>query len=106
MTVLTVTKTWREPNATPRRLAAELTPEEQIGVRRALTFLRVQAGSTAKLAATLGVGRYVISRALWKNGKPGALLALRVARLSKQPIDVILLGNWPPDGTCPHCGRM
>lgn len=104
MTILTAPKTWRR-SPSPAKRAPELTPEEQAAVRRALVFLRAREGGMAQLAAALGVGSYVLGRALWKNGKPGVLLALRTAKAAGVSAEAVLTGAWPANGACPHCGR-
>jgi len=106
MAILTKRETWRKDVVLHvRRSPDALSPEESANVRRALAFLRTRAGSTAKLAAQLGIAPHVVGRALWKGGKPGAGLALRAARLAGVDVEVVLRGEWPKEGTCPHCGR-
>jgi hypothetical protein len=104
MAILTHPKNWRKP-AAPSKRPPELSEDEQVAVRRALLFLRVQAGSNRKLAIALGVRPWALSRALWKAGKPSALLALRAARLAKVSVEALLGGEYPPEGACAHCGR-
>ena len=105
MTVLTSPKTWRRPMALTRTRTPDLTESERANLARALRFLQVRAGSGAKLAAALGVCAAVVERGVAKQPRGTASLALRAARLSGQPIDSILLGYWPEEGACPHCGR-
>jgi hypothetical protein len=106
MTVLTTTKTWRRPTALAKGRTPDLTDQERASVRRALLFLRTQIGGTAKLAAALGLPFATASHLLGSKGKPGAGVAIRVARLAKVPVDTVLAGEWPPEGACPHCGRV
>jgi hypothetical protein len=104
MAILTNPKTWQRP-ATARAKTPDLTLDEVEGVRRALRFLQVRAGSAATLAGQLGVSRAVLVRATGRQGAVSASLALRTARVAGQPIGAILAGQWPPEGVCPHCGR-
>ena len=41
-----------------------------------------------------------------RNGKPSAGMAIRVARLARVSVFDVLGGVWPPEGACPHCGRV
>ena len=106
MTVLTSTKTWRRPATLAKARTLDLTEEERAYVRRALLFLRVQLGSTRKLAAALGLTFATASRVCGSKGKATGGVAIRVARLAKVAVDTILAGEWPPEGACPHCGRV
>jgi hypothetical protein len=105
MAVLAHPKTWQRPAAIVRVRPVDLTPEERANLARALRFLRVRAGSGAKLAALLGVARQTTDRAMGKRAAGGAFLALRAARLAGVPVEAVLGGAWPPEGACAHCGR-
>jgi hypothetical protein len=107
MAVLVAPKTWRrEPKGARARLSPDrLSTEESANVRKALLFLRTRHGGTEKLADALGVRSKMLAAMLSKAGKPGAGLALRAARAAGVPPEMILLGTWPREGSCPHCGR-
>jgi DNA-binding phage protein len=106
MTILTTTKAWRrEPTKRARLAPDRLSPEESANVRKAVRFLRTRIGGAAQLAEELGVGRKLIEKACSKNGKPGAGLAIRAARLAGVSVDALLRGEYPPEGVCAHCGR-
>jgi hypothetical protein len=102
MTVLTKREVWRRsaPLALPDR--ADLTPDERANLARALLFLRVRAGSWAKLAGALRVNPRTLERATGARARGTASLALRVAGVS---VEAVLGGAWPPEGACAHCGR-
>ena len=106
MTVLTTTKTWRLPATLAKARTPDLTEAERASVRRALLFLRTQLGSIAKLATALGLTFATTSRLCGSKGKPSGGVAIRVARLAKAPVDAVLANEWPPEGACPHCGRV
>jgi ParB-like chromosome segregation protein Spo0J len=106
MPILTEARSWRrEPKARARLVPDRLKPEEIANVRRALLFLRARHGGTEKLAEALGVGPKTLATMLSKNGKPGAGLALRAARLAAALVEDVLRGAYPIAGSCPHCGR-
>lgn len=108
MTVLSKREVWRKP--TPRTLppgqrSPDFTDEERANVRRALRFLRVRVGSGTKLSALLRVSITTLGRLLSSNGKPGASIAFKAARLAGVSVEAVVGGAWPPEGACPHCGR-
>jgi hypothetical protein len=37
--------------------------------------------------------------------KVSARLALRMARFAGIPVEDMMAGKYPPEGTCPHCGH-
>jgi hypothetical protein len=39
------------------------------------------------------------------HGPVSASMAFRVARLAGVTVDDVLVGKFPPPGTCPHCGH-
>jgi hypothetical protein len=106
MTILVTTKSWRKPTVARARLGPDrLSPEEAANVRKALFYLRARQGGSLQLAEALGVSLSAVGRALLAKGQPSAGLALRAAKLAKQPIDALLSGAFPSEGACPHCGR-
>jgi hypothetical protein len=78
---------------------SELTKEEQANVRAAMRFLRFRCGGWIQLAKALHIGRTTAKRA------NSAMVAYRVARLAGVGVDDVLVGAFPPAGTCPHCGH-
>jgi hypothetical protein len=102
-TILTHHKSWRAAPLTKR--APDLTDAECEAVRRALRFLRTRLGGGRQLAVALGMTPGALSVAMTRSRRPGAALALRLARVAKVPIDAILLGDFSAIGACPHCGR-
>jgi hypothetical protein len=103
-TILTHHKSWRAaPLARVR--APDLSPEEMANVRAALRFLRTRLGGTKLLAAALGMSATALSIAMSKNRRPSASLAIRAARVARQPVDDLLYGALPSKTACPHCGR-
>src|SRR5579883_891079 len=107
MTVLRERKVWRhERPANETRRASDLTPEEQSNVVRALAFLRVRHGGWPSLAKSLRATEGLVRRAGRFGRAVTAGLALRAARLAGVPVEDVLSGRWPPEGACPHCGRV
>ena len=105
--ILTEPKRWARPRdpAKPRR-SSDLTPEEQANAKRALRLLRLRYGTMAKLAEALSANPETVREAASKRGRPSAGLALRAARLAGVPLEDVLSGAWPKQGSCPHCGRL
>ena len=107
MAILRERKVWTRPR--PKREttpADELTPEQEANLRIALAFMRRRCGSWERLAKALGMKHYTLwQAAVRKRRRPTAGLALRVARLAGAPVEDVLSGAWPANGTCPMCGR-
>lgn len=85
----------------------ELTKEEQDHVRAALRFLRIRFGTWASLAKVLKLAGKTMENMTHGRG-PQAIserVAFRVARLAGVGIDDVLVGKFPPPGTCPFCGH-
>ena len=84
---------------------SDLTTEEQTNVRTALKFLRLRSGGGWEpLAKTLGFKSITLSHVA--GGRTAsASLAVRVARLAGVPVDDVLAGRYPGEGTCPYCGH-
>lgn len=106
VTILTAPKRWRKELAVRPDCTPDLTPEETANVRRALRFLRVRVGTAAKLGAAIGVPHKQIDKLCSRKGRPGVGMALRVARAAHVNVEDVLGGAWPPEGACPHCGRV
>lgn len=87
-----------------RTRSSDLTAAEQQRVRVALRFLRVRFGGWAPLAAALHVKTNNLSRTA-HAGTVTASLTFRLARLLTIGIDDLLLGAYPPAGSCPLCGN-
>lgn len=82
---------------------SDLTAEEQKNVRAALRFLRVRLGAV-QFAKAMHASREAIRYTL--AGKyVSASMAFRAARLAGVGVDALLAGEYPPAGTCPHCGH-
>jgi hypothetical protein len=105
-TILTSRQVWaKSPQAEPR-LSTDLAHSEAASLRFALLFLRTRLGGTAQLASALKVKRSTLDRYLAKGGKPSASVALRAARIADVDALALLDGRFPPEGACPHCGRL
>jgi hypothetical protein len=78
---------------------SDLTTDEQKNVRTAVRFLRVRCGGWRPLAKALRFSKAT----LWR---PSPALAFRVARFAGVGVDDVLMGRFPPTGTCPHCGHQ
>ena len=82
----------------------DLTDDEQRHVRVALRYLRTKARGWKALAPALGFSRRTLENV--NEGRAvSPRMAFRVARLAGVPISDLLAGQFPPAGTCPHCGR-
>lgn len=106
-TILRERKTWARAKPPPKTTArlSELTADEEANVMAAAAKLRVECGSWVDLADALGVKRVTLFNACTGGTKPGAGLALKLARLAKVSIDDILGGVFAKPGVCPMCGR-
>jgi len=83
---------------------SDLTSEEQTNVRTALKFLRSRCGGWEPLAKALGFKSITLSHVA--GGRTtSASLAFYVARLAGVPVDDVLAGRYPGEGTCPYCGH-
>ncbi len=83
---------------------SDLTTQEQVNVRTALRFLRSRCGGWAGVGKALGFKESTLSNAM-SISPPSASMAIRVARLAGVPVDDVLNGRYPAQGTCPHCGH-
>jgi hypothetical protein len=83
----------------------DLTTKEQAHVRTAIRFLRVRTGTWDTLAKAMRLRRRTIQDAVY-GGTVSASVAFRTARLAGVPVDDVLAGRFPPEGTCPMCGHM
>ncbi len=105
MAILHARTSWAKPRATNEtRRSSDLTPEEQIAVRRALRVLRQRLGSYQALAMALRVKKATLE-GYGSTRAPSAAVAIRAARLAGVPAEDLLRGAWPVEGACPHCGR-
>jgi hypothetical protein len=82
---------------------SDLTTKEQENTRAALRFLRARLGSDG-FAKALRSDRSTL-RAVLRGGSVSASLAVRTARLAGVSVDALFAGEFPPPGTCPHCGH-
>lgn len=106
MPVLREKQVRRKPRA-PRTTDAvnTLSPEEQTNVQKALRVLRIRHGGWASVARQMSLKEdYVKDAASGRHKKPGAGLALRVARLAGVSAEDVLSGAFPEEGCCPMCG--
>jgi hypothetical protein len=104
-TILTERASWRKPRpSNETRRSTDLTPDEQVAVRRALHVLRRRLGGWERLAKALRVKATTLTNYGSKRA-PSAAVAIRAARLASVSVDELLAGRWPLDGACPHCGR-
>jgi hypothetical protein len=88
----------------PRRRIAELTPEEQAGVRRALKALAIRYGTVKSLAKVMGCSTASINLAMRKP--PSVALALLASRAAGVSISDVLGGKFPREDECPLCGHV
>jgi DNA-binding phage protein len=104
--ILTAPTVWQRPKAPRPGRTPDLTDAESGAVKAALRFLRARHGTWTTLAAALGTAEQNLTRAVSAKGRPSAALALRAARAGGVPLEDVLTGVWPPEGACPHCGRV
>lgn len=84
----------------------DLTKEEQDNVRRALLFLRARAGGRwAPVAKALRFKQGSLVHVAGGKDSVSASMAIRIARMAQVGIDALLAGEYPAEGTCPHCGH-
>jgi hypothetical protein len=102
MAVLTHPVAWRREAR--RDVEADLSPQEQQNVRKALRSLAKRFGTYAKLATAMRAKEATVMKALYR-GPVSAGVALRASRAAKVPLEDILTGAWPKPGMCPYCGR-
>jgi len=86
-------------------VSADLTRDEQEGVRRALRGLRARYGTWALVAGALRYDRKSVRRAM-AGLDVTASLAVRVARAAGVGVDDVLAGRYPATGVCPKCGHV
>ena len=82
-----------------------LTLDEQAHTMAALHFLRKRFGTWAILAKALGFERLTMRNVKKGINRVSVNMAYKVARLAGVPFDDVVMGRWPVEGTCPHCGR-
>jgi len=85
------------------KAAPDLTVAEQQCVRVALRFLRVRFRGWTSLSQALRVKDTTLSK-IAGRGTVTASIAIRTARLVRVGIDELLVGKYPPPGSCPLCG--
>lgn len=83
-----------------------LTPVEQSRVRTALRFLRARTGTWEPLGKALGFKATFLPRVVNGDKAASPALAFAVARFAGCGVDALLAGEFPPAGTCPHCGHV
>jgi hypothetical protein len=103
MRILTEKETWRrEPIRASLR--TKLTPEEQVNVRKAITYLRIRYGYEA-VADKIGWTPESLRKAASHVRRQTVKLAVAIAYVARVPVESITDGHWPRRGACPHCGR-
>lgn len=84
--------------------APDLADDEAANTKRALAHLKIKYRGYEGLSRALSLHVKTIKRVLNRRGRPGAGMALRIARLTHVAVEDVLSGKWPGD-RCPHCGR-
>jgi hypothetical protein len=80
-------------------VSGDLTQAEVAHVRAAARFLRARMGGWVMVAKALRVSKKTARLASTPT------MALRIARIAGVGVDAVLAGEYPPAGTCPHCGQ-
>lgn len=83
----------------------DLSAQEQTHVRAALRFVRLRYGGWAPVSKMLRFNETTLSGMATGQRPPSVVLAFRIAKLVKVPVDDVFGGRFPPQGTCPHCGH-
>jgi hypothetical protein len=102
--ILATPQVWQKPRsegAAGTKLS--LTVQEQANVRAGLRWLRLRLGTHTELAKALRIKRKTSEEYIARR-PPGAVIAIRAARLAGISVEDLLAGRWP-GGTCPNCGR-
>jgi hypothetical protein len=81
-----------------------LSDQEQANVRRAIRYLRSRLGTWVAVARAVRIKRATVRR-LRDGGRVRPYVAGKVARVAAVSIKELTAGKYPPEGTCPHCGR-
>jgi hypothetical protein len=84
---------------------SDLTVTEQTNVRTALKFLRSRSGTWETVGKALRLAAETLNGVATGRRTVSPLIAFRIARLAKVPVDDVLTGQFPAPGTCPHCGH-
>lgn len=84
----------------------DLTAAEQANVLIALRYLRVKCGGWKTLADGLGFSRHTMRQVRLGEKNVSPTMAVRVAKLAGVGVDDVLMGRFPPTGTCPRCGHL
>lgn len=83
---------------------SDLTAKEQANVRMAIVYLKARCGGWSPLVKALRYKQMTMAHTV--AGQPvSAAMAFRVARFASVPIDDLLVGSFPPAGTCAYCGQ-
>jgi hypothetical protein len=84
---------------------SDLTAEEQKNARTALRFLRARSVTWKAIGKVLRFEECNLSKIACGSRPVTPTLAFRIAKLAKVSVDDVLTGQFPPAGTCPHCGH-
>lgn len=99
-----------EPTDPPRKRgclspALSLTNDEVRHLRAGLHNLRRACGGWAVVGKLTGIPKDTLARAACSSGpRPGAALALRVAKAAGMSVEALLSGVITEAGRCPTCG--
>jgi hypothetical protein len=83
---------------------SDLTAKEQENVRAALRFIHTRCGTWALAAKAIRAQPNTL-RQTAAGRAVSASMAVRAARFAGVSVDDVLIGRFPPPGTCPHCGH-
>jgi hypothetical protein len=89
-----------------RTEVGDLTTQEQTNIRTALKFLRGRFGTWELVAKALRFGDSTVGNVIHGHNAASVVVAFRIARLVKVPVDDVISGKFPAPGTCPHCGHL
>jgi hypothetical protein len=95
MTILVAQKRWQKTKAlATERTTHELTDEESANVKAPLRFLRAKHGGEKKLGPLLRVSPQIVGKHC-ARGRPGAMLAIRCARLAGVSVEDAPIADVP-----------
>ena len=82
----------------------DLTLVEQERVRNALHYLHVQFRQWKLLAKVMHFDETTLIHVANGRRSVSVLLAFRIAKIVKMPLEAVLAGKFPEPGACPRCG--
>ncbi len=70
----------------------------------AVKVLCIRLGTLANVAKAMRAHPKTVQRAVSGRSQPSAGMAIKAAKLAGVPVDDVLSGKFPAEGSCPYCG--